>query len=75
MQAEEQGQYPGQNPTSGAREGYAVHVVKEGETIDWIAFTAYGTSTAWRHLAAGNDLDDPGRLQPGQRLLIVPLQS
>lgn len=72
LQAEDDGKYPGQNPTSGGREGHAVHVVKEGETIDWIAFVEYGSSNAWRHLARTNDLDEPDRLRPGQRLLIVP---
>jgi nucleoid-associated protein YgaU len=64
-----------QNPTSGARQGYAVHTVKEGETIDWIAFKEYGSSDAYRHLAAANGIDDPTRLMPGQRLLIVPLND
>ncbi|HKP52221.1 MAG TPA: LysM peptidoglycan-binding domain-containing protein [Chloroflexia bacterium] len=73
LQAEETGKYPGQNPTSGGREGYAVHIVKEGESIDWIAFAQYGSSNAWRHLATANGLDEPDRLRPGQRLLIVPL--
>lgn len=75
LQAEEDGKYPGQNPTSGAREGYAVHVVKEGESIDWIAFSEYGNSNAWRHLAAANGLDEPEKLRPGQRLLIVPMND
>src|SRR5579859_665344 len=75
MQAEQTGKYPGQNPTSGGHDGYAVHMVKEGETIDQIAFEEYRSSNAWRHLAASNDLDDPSRLVPGQRLLLVPLES
>jgi hypothetical protein len=65
----------GQNPTSGGPGGYAVHEVKEGETIDHIAFQEYGSSAAWRHLAEANNLDDPSRLQPGQRLLLVPLNT
>ena len=73
-QALEAGHYPGQNPTSGGHQGYAVHTVTEGETIDWIAFREYGNSNAWRHLATVNHLDDPGRLQPGQRLVLVPLE-
>jgi nucleoid-associated protein YgaU len=73
LQAEMEENWPGQNPTSGGRENYAVHIVKEGETIDWIAFVEYGNSNAWRELAAGNRLDDPSRLRPGQRLLVVPL--
>ncbi len=75
LQAEEDGKYPGQNPTSGGREGYAVHIVKEGESIDWIAFAEYGSSNAWRHLAAANKLDEPDRLRPGQTLLIVPMND
>jgi|SRR5688500_17211871 len=76
MQATTQGErWPRQNPTSGSREGFAVHQVKEGETIDWIAFKEYGSSAAYRHLAAANNLDDPSRLYPGQFLLIVPLRD
>jgi len=74
-QAEEHGQYPGQNPTSGGHQGYAVHTVTQGETIDLIAFQEYGASDAWRHLAASNNLDDPTRLQAGQRLVLVPYES
>ncbi len=72
LQAQEEGRYPGQNPTSGGRDGYAVHTVREGETIDWIAFKEYGSSNMWRHLASANSLDDPDRLRGGQHLLIVP---
>lgn len=75
LQAEAAGQYPGQNPTSGGRAGYAVHTVKEGETIDWIAFKEYGASTAWRHLAEANSLDDPARLYAGQKLVLVPMRE
>lgn len=73
LQVEPEEIWPRQNPTSGGRENYVVHIVKEGETIDWIAFTEYGNSNAWRHLAATNRLDDPSRLRPGQRLLVAPL--
>lgn len=62
-----------QNPTSGGVQGHRVHVVKDGETIDSIAFEEYGDSNAWRHLATTNELDDPTRLQAGQRLLLVPV--
>jgi nucleoid-associated protein YgaU len=75
LQAEDEEIWPGQNPTSGSREGYAMHQVKEGETIDWIAFLEYGTSTAWRQLAAANNLDDPSRLRPGERLIVPPLKE
>ena len=75
MQAVPEGEFQGQNPTSGGPGGYAVHEVKEGETIDHIAFQEYGSSAAWRHLAESNNLDDPSRLRPGQRLLLVPMTS
>lgn len=75
MQAEEEEQWPGQNPTSGSKVGYAMHLVKEGETIDSIAYQEYGSSNAWRHLASANGLDDPGRLQPGRRLVVPPLNE
>jgi nucleoid-associated protein YgaU len=75
LQAEDEEVWPGQNPTSGSREGYAMHLVKEGETIDWIAFVEYGSSTAWRNLAAANNLDDPDHLRPGQRLVVPPLKE
>ena len=73
LQAKDNTQFPFQNPTSGGREGFNVHIVKDGETIDWIAFEEYGNPNAWRHLASANRLDDPSRLQPGQRLLLVPV--
>ncbi|MBF6612699.1 MAG: LysM peptidoglycan-binding domain-containing protein [Chloroflexi bacterium] len=75
LQAQDIERWPAQNPTSGGREGYAMHVVKQGETIDWIAFAEYGSSNAWRQLADANHLDDPSNLQPGQRLLIPPLND
>jgi len=75
LQAADEEVWPGQNPTSGSREGYAMHLVKEGETIDWIAYVEYGSSNAWRHLAAANNLDDPDRLRPGQRLVVPPLKE
>ncbi len=63
-----------QNPTSGGVQDYKVHIVKDGETIDWIAFERYGDPEAWRALATANNLDDPSRLQAGQRLLLVPIE-
>lgn len=75
MQAKEEEAWPGQNPTSGSKLGYAMHLVKEGETIDWIAYVEYGSSNAWRHLAAANNLDDPSRLPPGKRLVVPPLND
>ncbi|MDY6892238.1 MAG: LysM peptidoglycan-binding domain-containing protein [Chloroflexota bacterium] len=73
LQAAEEGQYPGQNPTTVSKPGYKVRKVKQGETLDWIAFDEYGDSNHWRYLADINNLDDPMRLAPGQVLAIAPL--
>jgi nucleoid-associated protein YgaU len=60
----------GQNPTSHAFGARRVHVVREGDTIDWIASTELGDASTWRVIAEANNLDDPRRLRPGQRLII-----
>ena len=73
LQAAEEGQYPGQNPTTVSKPGYKTRKVKQGETLDWIAFDEYGDSNHWRFLADINNLDDPMRLAPGQVLAIAPL--
>jgi hypothetical protein len=73
QQAKDDDKLPLQNPTSGGPGELLVHTVTQGETIDWIAYQEYGDANAWRHLAAANDLEDPSRLVPGQRLLIAPL--
>jgi nucleoid-associated protein YgaU len=72
QEAEESKAYPFQNPTSSSKPGYKVRVVKEGETIDWIAFEEYGDSSLWRHIAETNNLEDPLKIQAGQALSIAP---
>lgn len=68
----EEGTYPGQNPTTTSVPGYKTRAVRQGETIDWIAYDEYGDSTLWRVLADANDLPDPLRLQTGQLLAVPP---
>jgi len=72
LQAREEGKYPGQNPTTVSLPGYRQRLVKEGETIDWIAFEEYGDASRWRYIAATNGLDDPLAIRPGQLLAIAP---
>ena len=72
VQALEEGKYPGQNPTTVGKPGYKRRVVKEGDSIDWIAYEEYGSSAMWRLIAETNDLEDPRKLKPGQVLAIVP---
>jgi len=61
---------PLQNPTSGTRKRDRLHEVKPGETLDRIAYQAYGDSTAWRVIADRNRIMDPFRLPAGMRLVL-----
>ena len=72
MQAKEEGRYPGQNPTTAGKPGYKRRLVKEGDSIDLIAFDEYGDSAMWPFIADTNNLDNPQRLRPGQILAIAP---
>jgi hypothetical protein len=72
LQAKEEGRYPGQNPTTVGTPGYKRRVVKQGESIDWIAFEEYGDSNLWRFIAETNNLDNPHKLRPGQVISIAP---
>jgi nucleoid-associated protein YgaU len=72
LQAKDPSIYPAQNPTTMGTSGYKRWVVREGDSIDWIAYREYGNSAMWRYLADINNLDDPGRLRPGQVLVIAP---
>ena len=57
-----------QNPTSQGTMGETIHVVRPGDTIDWIAYEELGDSALWRHIADDNNLDNPMDLRPGQVL-------
>lgn len=62
----------GQNPTT-RTEARKTWIVREGQTLDWIAFQEYGDVAQWRHIADTNGLMDPKELRPGQILKLVPL--
>jgi hypothetical protein len=64
-----------QNPTSGGEPGRRVHVVREGDRIDLIAFQYYKNAFAWRVIADANRLSDPSKLEPGGVLEIPVLHS
>jgi nucleoid-associated protein YgaU len=59
-----------QNPTSGGRELRRVHRTVAGDSLASVAFAEYGDPTAWRALAAFNEIDDPLRLPAGTLLLL-----
>lgn len=69
-QFEDEHRHPLQNPTSGTRRRERMHQVKPGETLDRIAYTAYGDPTQWRVIARRNRIQDPMRLPPGMRLIL-----
>jgi LysM repeat protein len=62
----------GTNPTSRS-EARKVWTVVQGQTLDWIAFKEYGDSSAWRHIARANNLQNPRALRPGTVLRLPPL--
>jgi nucleoid-associated protein YgaU len=63
---------PGTNPTSGGEPGQRTRLVREGETLQSVAFDEYGDASLWRSLALANAIDDPLRLAVGARLEVPP---
>lgn len=69
------------NPTEEQQRGKPRHsadhtkrrVVKQGDTLSWIAGKEYGNPAEWRTIAVANGIEDPLRLTPGQELIIPPL--
>ncbi len=64
----------GQNPTTRTR-SRKIWIVREGESLPWIAYKEYGDPAKWRHIAEVNDLTNPMELQPGQELKLTPLDN
>lgn len=62
----------GTNPTSRTKPK-RTWLVREGDTLDWIAYQEYGNPAHWRHIAEANNLLNPNRLRPGQILKLIPL--
>jgi hypothetical protein len=59
-----------QNPTSGALAANRVWIVRDGDTLPWIAYCEYRDATEWRVVADANNLHEVRRLVPGTTLLI-----
>jgi len=60
----------GQNPTSGSLESQASVTLRDGDSLQAVAWREYGDAAMWRGLAAYNGLDDPLRVPAGTRLLV-----
>jgi nucleoid-associated protein YgaU len=69
------GEQPGQNPTSGALAARDTHVVAAGDTLESVAYRAYGDPGLWRAVAEANGIDDPMRLPPGSVLLVPAMEE
>jgi hypothetical protein len=69
------GEQGGQNPTSGALAARDSHVLVAGDSLNSLAFRAYGNCELWRVIARANDIDDPMRLRPGARVLEPALEE
>ena len=63
--------FPKQNPTSGGIGGDRVWVVREGDTLPWIAYSEYNDATEWRAIADANGLTQVRQLVPGT-VLVIP---
>jgi nucleoid-associated protein YgaU len=60
----------GQNPTSGSLKSRRSHVLRDGDSLQSVAWREYGNVAMWRSLALFNDIDDPLRLEPGISILV-----
>jgi hypothetical protein len=70
VQVQDEELFPGQNPTSGGRTGERVHRLSPRETLEQVAYDAFGSTALWRNLAAFNGIDDPLRARAGDELLL-----
>jgi Contractile injection system tube protein/LysM domain len=66
---------PAQNPTTIAIGGVRSHVIRDGDSLQSIAYAAYGDATRWRVIAEANGIDDPVRLRRGTILAIPRLSE
>jgi nucleoid-associated protein YgaU len=64
----------GQNPTTRG-EVLRAHVIRDGDTLQSIAYTAYQDATRWRVIAEANGIDDPLSLERGRALAIPRLEG
>jgi nucleoid-associated protein YgaU len=69
------GEPGGQNPTSGALAARDAHTLTAGDSLQSLAYKAYGNPELWRHIAEANDIDDPMRLRLGTTVLVPALEE
>jgi hypothetical protein len=59
-----------QNPTTRAEAGLGVHTLKDGETLQAIAYRVYGDANRWRAIAEVNGIDNPLHIRRGTPLML-----
>jgi nucleoid-associated protein YgaU len=64
----------GQNPTTRG-EVLRTHLVRDGDSLQSIAYSVYSDPTRWRAIAEANGIDDPLALRRGQSLAIPRLEG
>jgi nucleoid-associated protein YgaU len=63
-----------QNPTTRADTRMSSHVVRDGDSLQSIAYQHYGDATRWRTIAEHNRIDNPLALTRG-RAISIPLET
>jgi hypothetical protein len=64
-----------QNPTTRAIAGLRARTVRDGDSLQSMAFEAYGDATRWRVIAEANGIDNPMKLRRGAELTIPRLDA
>lgn len=64
-----------QNPTTRADHRMRSHVIRDGDSLQSIAYTHFGDPARWREVAQHNGIDDPLSLPRGARLEIPTVPS
>jgi hypothetical protein len=68
----ESGRMTRQNPTTTGLAGLRSHVIRDGDSLQSLAFEYYGDPTEWRVLADANGIDDPLHVRRGT-LISIPV--
>lgn len=63
-----------QNPTTTGIAGLRSHYFRDGDSLQSIAYAAYGDATKWRVIAEANGIDDPTTIRRGT-VLAIPMLS
>ena len=63
-----------QNPTTTGLSGVRSHTVRDGDSLQSIAYAVYGDPTRWRLVAEANGIDDPMRVVRGT-VLAIPVET